>query len=143
MAMISSTINLIIPAGKATPAPPIGPALGQRGVSSPEFCKQFNAVDTGYPLGTPIPVVISVNRDKSFSFITKKPPVAYLVMNAAGIQKGSPTTGRLMIAKISLKKIMDIALEKMDDLNSINPEACISMVKGTAMSMGIEIVENE
>ena len=138
---VIAKINLQIPAGKANPAPPIGPALGQRGVNIMEFCKQFNAMKFDYAAGTPIPVVISVYKDKSFTFITKQPPVSYFLIDASKVKKGSATTGKDTVGKITIAQIEEIAKKKMVDMNTNDLEACKSMIMGSAMSMGIEVIQ--
>ena len=136
---ISNIIKLQIPAGKATPAPPVGPALGSSGVNIMQFVKEFNDRTADQP-GMTIPVVITVYQDKSFTFITKVPPVADLLLKAAKIEKGSAKPNRDKVAKISAATAEEIAKTKMQDLNAASLEAAVSMVKGTARSMGI-IVE--
>lgn len=139
---IQGYVKLQIGAGKANPSPPVGPALGQAGVNIMEFCKQFNAATQKDEAGAPIPVVITVFTDKSFTFITKKPPVSYFVLKAAKLQKGSGATGKdANVGKITKKQAEDIAKEKMNDLNANDIAAATSMVIGTARSMGIEVVE--
>lgn len=135
---IVGMIKLQLPAGKATPAPPVGPALGQHGVNIMSFCKEFNA-KTSDKAGLIIPVVISVYQDKSFSFIMKTPPAAVLLMKALGVEKGSPESNKTKIGKISMDKVKEIAELKMPDLNAANIDTAISMVLGTARSMGIEV----
>jgi large subunit ribosomal protein L11 len=135
---VTGFIKLQIPAGKANPAPPVGPALGQKGVNIPEFCKQFNA-RTQKEGDSIIPVVITVFSDKSFTFITKTPPAASLLLKAAGIEKGSKEANRLKVAKVSREDVATIAKTKMADLNAASIEAAISMVAGTARSMGITV----
>lgn len=135
---IVGQIKLQIPAGKATPAPPVGPALGQHGVNIMGFCKEFNA-KTADQAGLIIPVVISVYQDRSFSFITKTPPAAVLIKKAAGLQSGSGEPNKKKVAKISKDKIREIAELKMPDLNAASLEAAISMVSGTARSMGVVV----
>lgn len=137
---VTGMIKLQLPAGKATPAPPVGPALGQHGVNIMGFCKEFNA-KTASEAGLIIPVVITVYQDRSFSFILKTPPAAVLLKKAAGIESGSAVPNKTKVAKVSLAKVREIAELKMPDLNAGSVEAAISMVKGTARSMGIEIVE--
>lgn len=132
------TIKLQIPAGKANPAPPIGPALGQCGVNIMEFCKAFNEKTVDQE-GMILPVVINVYQDKTFTFITKKPPVAELLKKATGAEKGSGEPNKTKVAKISREKIMEIANLKMADLNTDNLEKAVKMIEGTASSMGIEI----
>jgi large subunit ribosomal protein L11 len=137
---ITGYIKLQIPAGKANPAPPIGPALGQAGLNIMEFCKQFNAATQKTEVGTPIPVVITAYKDRSFTFIMKQPPVAYFLMKAAGIAKGTGTTGKELVGKVTMKQIQDIAKVKMVDMNAHTVEAACSMIAGSAVSMGIEVV---
>ncbi|MCX6160533.1 MAG: 50S ribosomal protein L11 [Ignavibacteriae bacterium] len=131
-------IKLQIPAGQATMAPPVGPALGQRGVNGMEFCKQFNARTQGKK-GLIIPVVITVYSDKSFSFVTKTPPAAILLIKAAGIEKGSGIPNKNKVGKVSVKQVQEIAEMKMVDLNARDVVHAMSMVKGTARSMGITV----
>lgn len=135
---IVGMIKLQLPAGKATPAPPVGPALGQHGVNIMGFCKEFNA-KTADKAGLIIPVVITVYQDKSFSFIMKTPPAAVLIMKAVGIEKGSSEPNKTKVGKISKEKIREIAELKMPDLNAGSIETAMSMVAGTARSMGIEV----
>jgi large subunit ribosomal protein L11 len=134
---ITGYIKLQIPAGKANPAPPVGPALGQKGVNIMEFCKQFNARTQKMELI--IPVVITVFSDKSFTFITKTPPAPVLLLKAAGIEKGSKESNRSKVAKVTKKQVEEIATLKMADLNAASIEAAMSMVSGTARSMGITV----
>src|SRR5690554_2683499 len=131
-------IKLQIPAGKATPAPPVGPALGQHGVNIMGFCKEFNE-KTAKQAGMIIPVVITVYADRSFTFITKTPPAAVLLKKAAGIESGSGVPNRDKVAKVSKEKVKEIAELKMQDLNAASVEAAMSMIAGTARSMGITI----
>lgn len=135
---ITGFIKLQIPAGKANPAPPVGPALGQKGVNIPEFCKQFNAKTTK-EIGSIIPVVITVYSDKSFTFITKTPPAASLLLKAATLEKGSKESNRIKVGKVTKADVEAIAKLKMPDLNAASIEAAISMVAGTARSMGINV----
>ncbi|HEX7707059.1 MAG TPA: 50S ribosomal protein L11 [Thermoanaerobaculia bacterium] len=137
---ISGYIKLQIPAGKATPAPPVGPALGQHGVNIMEFCKTFNA-RTQKDDGLIIPVVITVFSDRSFTFITKTPPAAILLLKAAGIQKGSGVPNKTKIGKVTRKQVEEIAKTKMPDLNASSLEAAMKTVEGTARSMGMEIAD--
>ena len=137
---VTGMVKLQLPAGKATPAPPVGPALGQHGVNIMGFCKEFNA-KTANQAGLIIPVVITVYQDRSFSFILKTPPAAVLLKKAAGIESGSAVPNKTKVAKVSLAKVREIAELKMPDLNAGSVETAMSMVKGTARSMGIEIVE--
>lgn len=137
---VVNVIKLQIEAGKATPAPPVGPALGQHGVNIMGFCKEFNA-KTQSEAGLIIPVVITVYQDRSFSFILKTPPAAVLLKKAAGIESGSAVPQKDKVAKLPMSKIKEIAEMKMPDLNAGSIEAAISMVKGTARSMGIVVEE--
>ncbi len=138
---INGYVKLQIEAGKATPAPPVGPALGQAQVNIMEFCKQFNAKTQNKEMaGLIIPVVITVYGDRSFSFITKTPPAAVLLKKAAGIAKGSGTPNKEKIGKVTEKQLREIATQKMPDLNAASVEAAIKSIKGTARSMGIEVV---
>lgn len=138
---IVDTISLQVPLGKANPAPPVGPALGQKGVNIMEFCKQFNAVKKDYNQGTPIPVKIFVYKDKSFDFETKEPPVSFLILLELGLKKGSIAPGKESAGKITMQQIENVAKKKMVDMNSTDLAACMEMVKGSAISMGLEIVE--
>jgi large subunit ribosomal protein L11 len=135
---IAGFIKLQIPGGQATMAPPVGPALGQRGVNGMEFCKQFNA-RTQDKKGMIIPVVVTVYSDKSFTFITKTPPAAVLLIKAAGIEKGSGVPNKTKVGKVSNKQVREIAETKMPDLNARDIDHAMSMVKGTARSMGITV----
>lgn len=137
---ISGFIKLQIPAGKANPSPPVGPALGQKGVNIMEFCKQFNA-RTQDKEGLIIPVVITVYADKSFTFITKTPPAAVLLKRAAKIEKGSAEPHRNKVAKVTKSQVKEIAELKMPDLNAFDVDHAMSMVAGTARSMGITVEE--
>ena len=139
MKKVTAQIKLQIPAGKATPAPPVGPALGQAGVNIMDFCKAFNA-KTAKDEGLIIPVVITVYADRSYTFITKTPPVAVLIKREAGIAKGSGEPNRNKVGKITLAVAKDIAKQKMPDLNTTDLASAIKTVRGTARSMGIEIV---
>ncbi|MDQ6802583.1 MAG: 50S ribosomal protein L11 [Acidobacteriota bacterium] len=136
---VTGFIKLQIPAGQATPAPPVGPALGQQGVNIMEFCKTFNARTQGQQ-GLIIPVVITVYSDRSFTFITKTPPAAILLLKAAGLQKGSGVPNKNKVGKVTKKQVEEIAKTKMPDLNAASLEAAIKTVEGTARSMGIEVV---
>jgi large subunit ribosomal protein L11 len=137
---IAGYIKLQIPAGQANPAPPVGPALGQKGVNIMEFCKQFNA-KTKEQNGLIIPVVITVFSDKSFTFITKTPPAAVLLVKAANLPKGSGEPNRNKVGKVTKKQVREIAELKMPDLNANDVEAAMRMVAGTARSMGITVEE--
>ena len=138
--VLDKTIKLQIPAGAANPAPPIGPALGQAGVNIMEFCKAFNAQTQGQA-GLIIPVVISVYKDKSFTFVTKTPPAAVLLKRAAGLAKGSGEPNRNKVGRVTKAQVREIAELKKPDLNSASLEAAMAMVAGTARSMGIDVVE--
>ncbi|AER66181.1 50S ribosomal protein L11 [Thermovirga sp.] len=133
-------IKLQLPAGKATPAPPVGPALGQHGVNIMEFCKQFNAKTADQP-GMIIPVVITVYADRSFTFEMKTPPASVLLKKAAGLEKGSGEPNKVKVGKVTLDQVREIAEIKKPDLNANDIEAAMEMIKGTARSMGIEVVE--
>ena len=135
---ITGQIKLQIPGGQATPAPPVGPALGQAGVNIMDFCKAFNA-RTGEMQGTVIPVVITVYADRSYSFITKTPPAAVLLKKAAGIAKGSGEPNRNKVAKVTKAQVEEIAKTKAPDLNAASTEAAMRIIEGTARSMGIEV----
>jgi large subunit ribosomal protein L11 len=137
---IDGYIKLQIPAGGANPAPPVGPALGQKGVNIMDFCKQFNA-KTQDQAGTIIPVVITVYADKSFSFITKTPPAAEMLKKAANIQSGSGTPNSAKVAKVTAAQVEEIAKAKMADLNASSIESAAAMIRGTARSMGISVEE--
>lgn len=137
---IDGYIKLQIPAGGATPAPPVGPALGQKSVNIMDFCKQFNA-KTQDQQGMIIPVVITVYSDKSFTFVCKTPPAAVLIKKAAGIERASSTPNKTKVASITLEQVEEIAKTKMPDLNAASLEAAIDMVKGTARSMGVTVTE--
>ncbi len=133
-------VKLQIPAGKANPAPPVGPALGQHGVNIMDFCKNFN-YKTAKEGDSIIPVEISVFADRSYTFITKTPPVAFLLKKAAGIAKGNKTPGRSKEGKVTMAQVKEIAEKKMPDLTAADLQAAINTVKGTARSMGIEVVD--
>ena len=135
---VSGYIKLQIPAGQATPAPPVGPALGQHGVNIMEFCKTFNARTQGQQ-GLIIPVVITVFTDRSFTFITKTPPAAVLLLKAAGLQKGSGIPNKNKVGTVTKTQVEEIAKTKMPDLNAASLDAAIKTVEGTARSMGIEV----
>jgi len=137
---IDGYIKLQIPAGQANPSPPVGPALGQKGVNIMEFCKQFNA-KTQDKAGLIIPVVITVYKDKSFSFITKTPPAAVLLKKAAKLEKGSAEPNKTKVAKVTRAQLQEIAELKMPDLNAVDIDHAISMIAGTARSMGITVEE--
>ncbi len=134
-------IKLQIPAGKANPSPPVGPALGQRGLNIMEFCKAFNAATQKLEPGMPIPVIITAYADRTFSFVTKMPPVSYFIIKASGLPKGSKEPGRTKVGKITKAQVKEIAEKKMPDLNCSTVESAMNMVMGQARSMGIEVVE--
>jgi large subunit ribosomal protein L11 len=136
---ITGYVKLQIPAGEATPAPPVGPALGQQGVNIMDFCKSFNA-RTAPQKGLIIPVVITVYADRSYTFITKTPPAAVLLLKAAGVPKGSGTPNKEKVGKVTKQQVEDIAKTKMPDLNAADLSAAIRVIEGTARSMGIEVV---
>ena len=139
---ITGYVKLQVPAGKAAPAPPVGPALGQAGLNIMEFCKAFNAETQQMEQGAPLPVVITVYADKTFSFVYKKPPASYLIMKAINIKKASTAPGRdAPIAKISRKQLEQIAENKMSDLNAHTIDDACKILAGTARSMGIEVME--
>ena len=138
---ITGCVKLQIEAGKATPAPPVGPALGQAQVNIMEFCKQFNARTQNKEMaGLIIPIVITVYADRSFTFITKTPPAAILLKKAAGIAKGSGTPNKEKLGKVTEAQVREIATQKMPDLNASTVDAAVKSIKGTARSMGIEVV---
>lgn len=136
---VVATIELMLPAQQASPAPPVGPALGQHGVNIMEFVKQFNAASREYEPGTILPVVITVYQDRSFTFILKTPPVSYLLKKAAGVEKGSSDPKRVKVGKITLKQLEEIAKMKLKDMNTKDLKAAMRTIAGTAKSMGIEI----
>ena len=138
---IDGYIKLNIPAGAANPSPPVGPALGQRGVNIMEFCKAFNASTDSLEKNMPIPVVITVFSDKSFSFVTKNPPVSFYLKKADGKEKGYSEPGRTVGGSVKINQIREIAENKMKDLNAADIDGAIEMVKGSARSMGLEVVE--
>jgi large subunit ribosomal protein L11 len=135
---IEAYIKLQIPAGKANPSPPVGPALGQRGVNIMEFCKAFNAHTQKMEAGMPVPVVITVYSDRSFTFITKTPPATVLIKKAAGIESGSPTPHTKKVGKVTRKQLEEIAKIKQPDLNAADLDAAVRTIAGSARSMGIE-----
>jgi len=138
---VTAMIKLQIPAGKATPAPPVGPALGQHGANIMEFCKQFNARTSAKDQeGLIIPVVVTVYQDRTFTFITKTPPAAVLLKRAAGLAKGSGEPNKTKVGTVTEKQVEEIARAKMPDLNTASLEAAVKTVKGTARSMGLDVV---
>jgi large subunit ribosomal protein L11 len=138
---ITGYIKLQVPAGKANPSPPIGPALGQRGLNIMQFVKEFNAATQGMEPGMPVPVVITAFADRTFTFVTKTPPVSYFLKKAAGIAKGSSTTGRGTAGRVTMAQCREIAEAKMKDLNAHTVEAATQMIVGSARSMGLEVAE--
>jgi large subunit ribosomal protein L11 len=138
---IAGYLKLQVPAGAANPSPPIGPALGQRGINIMEFCKAFNAQSQEMEKGSPIPVEITYYQDKSFTFRMKTPPVSFFLKKAAAIPKGSQTPGRGSAGKVTSAQVRDIATKKLKDLNATSVEAAMKMVEGSARSMGLEVVE--
>jgi large subunit ribosomal protein L11 len=136
---VVAEIKLQIPAGQANPSPPVGPALGQRGVNIMEFCKAFNA-QTQNMAGLVIPVIVTVYADRSFTFITKSPPASILLLKAAGLEKGSPTSGKAKVGQVTRSQVEEIAKTKLKDLTAKDLEAAMRTVEGTARSMGIEVV---
>ncbi len=137
---IAGQLKLQVPAGSATPSPPIGPALGQRGINIMEFCKAFNAASQEMEKGQPIPVVITYYQDKSFTFTMKTPPVSYFLKKAANLKSGSKEPGKSTAGRVSRDKVREIAEAKMKDLNANDIEAAMRMVEGSARSMGLEVV---
>jgi large subunit ribosomal protein L11 len=139
---IAGYIKLEIPAGKANPSPPVGPALGQRGVNIMEFCKAFNAKTQSMEPGSPIPVVITVFVDKSFSFITKTPPVSFFLKKYANIKQGSSETKKAAyVGKVTMSQLREIAKIKLNDMNAYDEDAAVAMIKGSAESMGIQVID--
>ena len=138
---IDGYIKLQVPAGQANPSPPIGPALGQRGVNIPEFCKQFNAATQKLELGAPIPTVVTVYADRSFTFEMKTPPASFLLKKAAKINKGAPTPGREIVGSVTRAQLREIAEVKMQDFNTDTVEQAMKIVAGSARSMGLEVQE--
>ena len=138
---IDGYIKLQVPAGQANPSPPIGPALGQRGVNIMEFCKTFNAATQSLEQGMPIPTTITVFADKSFAFTTKSPPASFFLKKAAGIEKGSGEVGRETIGTVTMKQVREIAETKMVDLNANDIDAACRIIAGTARSMGLQVAE--
>ena len=136
---VTALIKLQVPAGRANPSPPVGPALGQHGVNIMQFCKAFNAKTQTLEPGLTIPVVISVYSDRSFTFVTKTPPASVLLRKAAKVDKGSPTPNKVKVATLTEDQIREIAQTKLPDLNCTNLEAAVSIIKGTARSMGVDV----
>ena len=138
---IEGYIKLQVPAGAANPSPPIGPALGQRGVNIMEFCKAFNAATQELEKGMPIPTIITVYADRSFTFVTKTPPATFLIKKAANLKSGSKEPGKVSAGKIARSKLTEIAEVKMKDLNANDLEAATKIIEGSARAMGLEVVE--
>ena len=139
---VTGYIKLQVKAGQANPSPPVGPALGQRGLNIMEFCKAFNAQTQNLEPGMPIPVVITAYGDRSFTFVTKTPPSSYFLKKAAGIEKGSQTTGKgVTVGRVTMAQIREIAEQKMVDLNANDIDAACQMIVGSARSMGLQVVE--
>jgi large subunit ribosomal protein L11 len=138
---VIASVKLLVPAGQANPAPPVGPALGQHGVNIMEFCKAFNA-RTQNQEGMLIPVILTVYADRSFSFITKTPPASVLLKKAAGVAKGANNPGKEEVGKVTKQQALDIAKRKLEDLNAVDLENAFRIIEGTARSMGIQIVES-
>ena len=138
---VAGQLKLQVSAGSATPSPPIGPALGQRGINIMEFCKSFNAQTQEMEKGSPIPVVITYYQDKSFNFVMKTPPVSYFLKKAVNLKSGSKTPGKATAGKVTRDQLRDIAEKKMKDLNAYDIDAAVAMVEGSARSMGLEIAE--
>ena len=138
---IEGYLKLNIPAGAANPSPPVGPALGQRGVNIMEFCKAFNAATDSLEKNMPVPVVITVYQDKSFTFVTKTAPVSYFLKKAAGMNKGGQEPGRTMAGSVTMEQVREIAEQKMGDMNAVDVDGAMAMVRGSARAMGLEVVE--
>jgi large subunit ribosomal protein L11 len=136
---IIGSLKLQVPAGKANPSPPIGPALGQRGINIMGFCKEFNAATQGIEVGAPCPVIITYYQDKSFTFVVKTPPASFLIKKAAALKSGSKLTGRETVGSITIKQLREIAESKMVDLNANDVEGAMQIILGSAKSMGIEV----
>ncbi|GGD89999.1 50S ribosomal protein L11 [Aureimonas endophytica] len=137
---IAGQLKLQVKAGSATPSPPIGPALGQRGINIMEFCKAFNAQSQEMEKGSPVPVVITYYQDKSFTFVMKTAPVSYFLKKAANIQSASKTPGKQVAGKVTREQVREIAEKKMKDLNANDVDAAMAMIEGSARSMGLEVV---
>jgi large subunit ribosomal protein L11 len=135
---VVGVIKLQVPVGKANPAPPIGPALGQKGLNIMDFCKEFNAMKFDFDPGTPIPVTINAYKDRSFDFTVKNPPASYLIMKEIKLKKGSTAPGKESAGKISKAQLEAVAKKKMSDMNGDDLEACVKMIAGTAISMGLD-----
>ena len=138
---IMGYVKLQVKAGSATPSPPIGPALGQRGVNIMGFCKEFNARTAEMEKGTPLPTVITVYQDKSFTFVTKTPPATFFLKQVTGLKSGAKNTGKEVVGKVTRQQCRDIAEKKMKDLNAADMEAAARIIEGSARSMGLEVVD--
>ena len=138
---IAGQLKLQVPAGAANPSPPIGPALGQRGINIMEFCKAFNAASQDMEKGSPIPCVITYYQDKSFTFTMKTPPVSFFLKKAANLKSGSKTPGRGSVGQVTREQVRDIAEKKMKDLNAVDVDGAMRMVEGSARSMGLQVVD--
>jgi large subunit ribosomal protein L11 len=138
---ITGYVKLQVPAGSANPSPPIGPALGQRGLNIMEFCKSFNAQTQQLEKGSPIPVVITVYADRSFTFVMKTPPVSFFLKKAANLKSGSKTPGRGSVGSVTKSQVKEIAQQKMNDLNCDSVESAMKMIEGSARSMGLQVTE--
>ena len=138
---VAGFLKLQVPAGSATPSPPIGPALGQRGINIMEFCKAFNAQSQEMEKGSPVPVVITYYQDKSFTFQMKTPPVSFFLKKAANLKSGSKTPGRGVAGQVTRAQVRDIAEKKLKDLNAVDVDGAMRMVEGSARSMGLEVVD--
>ncbi len=138
---IQGYLKLNIPAGSANPSPPVRPALGQRGVNIMEFCKAFNAATESLEKNMPVPVVITIYQDKSFTFTTKTAPVSYFLKKAAGLSKGGQEPGRSVAGKVTISQVKEIAEQKMKDLNAVDMDGAVAMISGSARAMGLEVVE--
>ena len=134
-------VKLQVKAGSATPSPPIGPALGQRGVNIMGFCKEFNALTADMEKGTPLPTVITVYQDKSFTFVTKTPPATFFLKQVTGLKSGAKNTGKEVVGKVTRAQCRDIAEKKMKDLNAADMDAASKIIEGSARSMGLEVVD--
>jgi large subunit ribosomal protein L11 len=134
-------VKLQVKAGSATPSPPIGPALGQRGVNIMGFCKEFNARTAEVEKGTPLPTVITVYQDKSFTFVTKTPPATFFLKQVTGLKSGAKTTGREVVGSVTRQQCRDIAEKKMKDLNAVDIEAAARIIEGSARSMGLQVLD--
>ena len=138
---IETYIKLQVPAGQANPSPPVGPALGQHGLNIMDFCKAFNAQTQNLEPGLPVPVIITVFSDKSFTFVSKTTPASILLKKAAGLDKGSPTPNSLKVGKVTMAQVEEIAQKKMQDLNAADMNAAVKIISGSARSMGIEVID--